>query len=164
MDCKLIRRDVTAPERAKPYSGCVSYKSVEYRLMCDMQMPRSAAELVVLIAEDNTLNQKIIVRMVRSLGCSVDAVATGLEAIDAVLRRRYDVVLMDIRMPDMNGLDATRSIRRQLPADQQPHIYALTAGIGPDERQACYDVGMNGFVAKPVVMDQLALLFSELAN
>ena len=132
--------------------------------MSDVQTLRSAAELVVLIAEDNVLNQKIIVRMVRGLGCSVDAVANGLEAIDAVQRRRYDVVLMDIRMPDMNGLEATRSIRQQLPADQQPHIYALTAGIGPDERQACYEVGMNGFVAKPVEVEQLALLFSELAN
>jgi CheY-like chemotaxis protein len=132
--------------------------------MSDVQTPTSASGLAVLIAEDNLLNQKIIVRMVRGLGCEVDAVANGLEVMAAVKRRRYDVVLMDIRMPDMNGLEATRRIREQLPADEQPHIYALTAGIGPDERQACYDVGMEGFVAKPVVLEQLAALFATLAR
>lgn len=128
--------------------------------MSDIQASQPGPELAVLIAEDNLLNQRIIVRMVRSLGCSVDAVVTGVEVLEAVQRRRYDIVLMDIRMPDMNGLEATRLIRSQLPADQQPRVYALTAGIGPEERQACYDVGMDGFVAKPVVLEQLALLFS----
>jgi CheY-like chemotaxis protein len=118
------------------------------------------APLVVLVAEDNSLNQKIIVRMVHNLGCSVDAVANGLEVIEAVRRRRYDIVLMDIRMPDMNGLEATQAIRRELPPDQQPRIYALTAGVSPEERQACFDTGMDGFVAKPVVIEQLAQLFA----
>ena len=132
--------------------------------MSDVQTPTSASGLAVLIAEDNLLNQKIVVRMVRGLGCEADAVANGLEVMDAVKRRRYDVVLMDIRMPDMNGLEATRRIREQLPPHEQPHIYALTAGIGPDERQACYDVGMEGFVAKPVVLGELAALFAALAR
>lgn len=132
--------------------------------MPDMQTPQPAPGLSVLVAEDNSLNQKIVVRMVRSLGCSVDAVANGLEVMEAVQRKRYDIVLMDIRMPDMNGLEATRLIRQQLPADQQPRIYALTAGIGPEERQSCYDVGMDGFVAKPVVMEQLSTLFATLSR
>jgi CheY-like chemotaxis protein len=75
-----------------------------------------------------------------------------------VRHRRYDIVLMDIRMPEMNGLEATAAIRNELPSDQQPRIYALTAGVSPDERQACFDAGMDGFVAKPVVMEQLAQL------
>ena len=132
--------------------------------MSDLQPSQPPSALYVLVAEDNSLNQKIVVRMVRSLGCHVDAVANGLEVMAAVGRRRYDVVLMDIRMPEMNGLEATRLIRQQLPADQQPRVYALTAGIGPDERQACYDVGMDGFVAKPVVLEQLATLFATLAR
>jgi CheY-like chemotaxis protein len=131
--------------------------------MSTVQTLQQAPELVVLVAEDNTLNQKIVVRMVRSLGCSVDAAANGLEVIDAVQRRHYHVVLMDIRMPDMNGLEATRFIRQQLPADQQPRIFALTAGIGPEDRQACFDVGMDGFVAKPVVLEQLSALFACLS-
>ncbi len=132
--------------------------------MSDVQTPRPASNLSVLVAEDNSLNQKIVVRMVRSFGCSVDAVANGLEVMAAVQCRRYDIVLMDIRMPDMNGIEATRLIRQQLPPDQQPRIYALTAGIGPEERQACHDAGMDGFVAKPVVMEELAALFSAAAR
>ena len=132
--------------------------------MSDGQIPTSASGLAVLIAEDNLLNQKIVMRMVRSLGCDADAVANGLEVMDAIGRRRYDVVLMDIRMPELNGIEATRRIRAQLPAEEQPHIYALTAGIGPEERQACHDVGMEGFVAKPVVLEQLAALFATLVR
>ena len=140
------------------------HRRVKYALMSDRQPSQPASDLFVLVAEDNSLNQKIVVRMVRSLGCNVEAVANGLEVMEAVQRRRYDVVLMDIRMPEMNGLEATRLIRQQLPADQQPRVYALTAGIGPDERQACYDVGMDGFVAKPVVLEQLASLFAKLSR
>ena len=132
--------------------------------MSERQPSQPAADLSVLVAEDNSLNQKIVVRMVRSFGCYVEAVANGLEVMEAVHRRRYDIVLMDIRMPEMNGLEATRLIRQQLPADQQPRVYALTAGIGPEERQACYDVGMDGFVAKPVVMEQLASLLATLSR
>lgn len=152
----------------KLFVGMCSYgfkhRLVKYGLMSDSQPSQPASDLFVLVAEDNSLNQKIVVRMVRSLGCNVEAVANGLEVMEAVQRRRYDVVLMDIRMPEMNGLEATRLIRQQLPADQQPRVYALTAGIGPDERQACYDVGMDGFVAKPVVLEQLASLFAKLSR
>jgi CheY-like chemotaxis protein len=118
---------------------------------------------IVLVAEDNPLNQKIVVRMVRGLGCTVDAVGTGLEVVAAVRGRRYDFVLMDIRMPDMNGIEAAEAIRRELPPEQRPRIFALTAGVSPDERQACYDAGMEGFVSKPVVVEQLALLFGPAA-
>jgi CheY-like chemotaxis protein len=135
---------------------------MEKYTMADAQPPRFFAGLAVLVAEDNPLNQKIVVRMVSSLGCRVDAAATGREAVARVREQRYDIVLMDIRMPDINGLEATRLIRAELPLEQQPHIYALTAGVGPDERQTCFDVGMDGFVAKPVNLEQLALLFTDI--
>lgn len=117
--------------------------------------------LRVLVAEDNLMNQRLICHFVRTLGCDADAVATGVEAVAAVQQRRYDLVLMDVRMPEMNGLDATRAIRT-LPAEQQPHIYALTAGVAPDERQVCLDAGMEGFLAKPIERAQLAELFAQL--
>jgi CheY-like chemotaxis protein len=132
--------------------------------MIDVRPPRTVADLAVLVAEDNPLNQKIIVRMVHSLGCRVDAAATGYEVVAAVRARHYDLVLMDVRMPDMNGLEATRLIRAELPPERQPLIYALTAGVGPDERQTCFDVGMDGFVAKPVNLEQLALLLATLTT
>ncbi len=132
--------------------------------MSEISTAQPPASLWVLVAEDNDLNQRIIVRMVRGLGCQVETAATGLEVLRALEARRFDVVLMDIRMPDMNGLEATRLIRRDLPADRQPHIYALTAGVAPDERQACFDAGMEGFVAKPLVIEQLAALLAGLAG
>jgi CheY-like chemotaxis protein len=67
---------------------------------------------------------------------------------------------MDIRMPEMDGLEAARCLRRQLAVEQQPRIYALTAGIAAEDRQACFDAGMDGFVAKPVVKEQLEELFA----
>jgi CheY-like chemotaxis protein len=137
---------------------------MEQVCMCQMSAAPSLASLWVLVAEDNVLNLRIIVRMVRGLGCQVETAANGLEVISALEARRYDVVLMDIRMPAMNGLDATRQIRRELPPDRQPRIYALTAGVAPDERQACFDAGMDGFVAKPIVMEQLAALLEGLVG
>ncbi len=116
----------------------------------------------VLVAEDNLLNQKVIVRLVRSLGCDVEAAGTGFEVVAACTRRRFDVVLMDVRMPKMDGLEAARQLRQELPAEQQPHIYAMTAGVTAEDRQACLDAGMDGFVDKPVVREQLEQLLAAL--
>lgn len=126
------------------------------------QILKPPSGLKVLVAEDNLLNQKVIVRLVQSIGCDVEAVANGCEVVAACARCRFDVVLMDIRMPEMDGLEAARCLRRQLPVEMQPYIYALTAGIAAEDRQACYDAGMNGFVAKPVVREQLEELFAVL--
>lgn len=123
-----------------------------------------ATSLRVLVAEDNVLNQKVIVRLVRSLGCEVEAAANGNEVLAACRARRFDVVLMDIRMPEMDGLEAARRLRAELPAEQQPHIYALTAGIAPEDRQACFDAGLEGFVAKPVLREDLAALLAGLGR
>ena len=123
-----------------------------------------ASSLRVLVAEDNVLNQKVIVRLVRSLGCAVEVAANGLEVLAACRTCRFDLVLMDIRMPEMDGLEAARRLRAELPAGQQPHIYALTAGIAPEDRQACFEAGMEGFVAKPVLREDLQALLAGLAN
>jgi CheY-like chemotaxis protein len=127
----------------------------------EAQQPLAA--LQVLVAEDNLINQKVIVRVVRSLGCVVEAVADGRAVLDACRNRCFDVVLMDVRMPEMDGLEAARWLRGQLPAAQQPRIYAMTAGVAPEDRQACLDAGMDGFVAKPIVREELAALLAQLA-
>ena len=121
-----------------------------------------ASSLRVLVAEDNALNQKVIVRLVRSLGCEVEVAANGYEVLAACRTCRFDLVLMDIRMPEMDGLEAARLLRAELPIEQQPHIYALTAGIAPEDRQACFEAGMEGFVAKPVLREDLAALLGGL--
>ena len=108
--------------------------------------------LVVLVAEDNPANQIIIRRMLQFLETEVDVVRTGQEAIEAVDRKRYDLVLMDINMPELDGITATERLRK---AGQSVPILALTAAVIEEERRACLEAGMDGFIAKPVRLDTL---------
>ncbi|MCX4246232.1 response regulator [Paraliomyxa miuraensis] len=105
--------------------------------------------LRILVAEDNAINIKLTLRMLERLGYDADAVGNGHEVLRALLRTPYDVILMDVQMPDMDGLEATRQIR----ADRhgpQPRIIALTANAMESDRQACLDAGMNDYLSKPV--------------
>lgn len=112
--------------------------------------------LRVLLAEDNIVNQKVGRLMLHKLGHHVDVVANGAEAVESVGRIAYDAVLMDVEMPEMDGLEATRMIRRDLAAGQQPLIVALTASALVSDRQACIEAGMNDYLAKPVRLADLA--------
>ncbi|MDQ1676772.1 MAG: hypothetical protein QOC93_1916 [Actinomycetota bacterium] len=111
--------------------------------------------LRILLAEDNAVNQRVGQLMLARIGHRVDTVANGREALDAVLRQPYDVVLMDIHMPEMDGLEATRRIRTQVAADRQPHIVAVTASALISDRDACAAAGMDGYLAKPVRAKEL---------
>jgi signal transduction histidine kinase/CheY-like chemotaxis protein len=115
-----------------------------------------ARPLRVLVAEDNQVNQTVATMMLARLGYRADVVANGLEAIEAVRRIRYDVILMDVQMPVLDGLDATRRIRAELPADRQPAIIALTANALQDDRAACEAAGMDDYLTKPVRPADLA--------
>jgi signal transduction histidine kinase/DNA-binding NarL/FixJ family response regulator len=111
--------------------------------------------LRILVAEDNPVNQQVALGLLRRRGHSVDVVATGLAAVEAVGRRPYDVVLMDVHMPEMDGIEATRQIRR-LPGEAgQVPIIALSASAMKDETDACMAAGMLGHLAKPI--DPVAL-------
>jgi signal transduction histidine kinase/DNA-binding response OmpR family regulator len=103
-----------------------------------------------LVAEDNTVNQLVIVRMLEARGIVADVAATGVEAIDAWSRVPYDLVLMDCRMPEMDGYEATREIRRREEGGRRTPIVAMTAAALPADRQRCLDAGMDAHVAKPV--------------
>jgi CheY-like chemotaxis protein len=106
--------------------------------------------LRILIAEDNLANQKVAQLMLDKQGHRVDAAADGREAVAAAHREHYDVILMDAQMPTMDGLEATRTIRAELPPDEQPYIIGLTAGAFTEDRNACLAAGMNDFLTKPV--------------
>ena len=110
--------------------------------------------LRVLLAEDNAVNQKVAVRILERIGLQTDVVANGLEAVEAVGRQTYDVVLMDVQMPEMDGLEATRMIRAR--GGRQPHVIALTANAMEGDREACIEAGADDYVSKPVSVSSLA--------
>ena len=110
--------------------------------------------LTILIAEDNAINQKVAQSMLRKLGYSADLAANGLEVLAAVAVRSYDVILMDVQMPQLDGLEATREIRRRWPG-QRPRIIAMTANVMQGDRAVCMDAGMDDYMAKPVRREDL---------
>jgi CheY-like chemotaxis protein/HPt (histidine-containing phosphotransfer) domain-containing protein len=112
--------------------------------------------LRILLAEDNAMNQKVALRLLERLGYHADVAVNGLEAIAALERQPYDVVLMDMQMPELDGLDATRRICEQWPPETRPHIVAMTANALPEDREACFAAGMNDYVAKPIRSEELA--------
>jgi PAS domain S-box-containing protein len=114
------------------------------------------SSLRVLLAEDNAVNQKLALRLLERLGYHADVAWNGVEVLDALERQPYDVVLMDVQMPELDGLDATRRICERWPDGQRPHIIAMTANAMAEDREACLAAGMDGYVAKPIRPDELA--------
>jgi CheY-like chemotaxis protein len=119
--------------------------------------------LRVLVAEDNAVNQKVIALMLQRLGHRVDTVANGAEAIAAVERAPYDVVLMDVQMPEIDGIAATRAIRA-MPSQQATPVVALTANVFAEDRARCTEAGMTDFLAKPVRRDELIALLARVVG
>jgi CheY-like chemotaxis protein len=111
--------------------------------------------LKILLAEDNVSSQKVAVQILMRLGYRADVVANGIEVLQALERQPYDLVLMDVRMPEMDGLEATRIIRQRWPGDG-PTIIAVTAYALQGDREKCFEAGMNDYISKPVKMAELA--------
>jgi PAS domain S-box-containing protein len=111
--------------------------------------------LTILVAEDNTVNQKVVQQLLAYLGYRADVVANGLEVLDALERQNYDVVLMDVQMPLMDGLEATRRLRLRYGAQQLPRVIAMTANAMPGDREKCLAAGMDAYVSKPLELDDI---------
>lgn len=107
----------------------------------------------VLVAEDNLVNQQVILHILKKLGYEPDIVADGREAVSVATEQSYDLVLMDMQMPEMDGLEATRVIRNTL--EQQPVIIALTANTMQGDEEECLQAGMNDYIGKPLNLDEL---------
>lgn len=113
-----------------------------------------ARQPLVLLAEDDPINQRVIQAMIDRLGCRCEVVGNGIQALEAVRQKAFDLVLMDCLMPEMDGYEATQIIR-QLELGSPPHILALTARSGRENQTACQKIGMDGFLAKPLTLIQL---------
>jgi PAS domain S-box-containing protein len=118
-------------------------------------LPPQSLDLRVLLVEDNAVNQKVALRMLQRLGLKADTAANGLEALDALGRQPYDLVFMDVQMPEMDGLEATRRICQRWPAAERPRIVAMTADALEGDRERCIEAGMDDYVSKPVTLEAL---------
>jgi CheY-like chemotaxis protein/HPt (histidine-containing phosphotransfer) domain-containing protein len=111
--------------------------------------------LRMLLAEDNAINQKVALQLLRKMGYRADVAGNGLEVLEALDRQPYDVVLMDMQMPEMDGLAATRRIREVLTDLERPYIVAMTANTMQGDREACLEAGMDDYVGKPIRVGEL---------
>ena len=128
-------------------------------------MPAEPTVLRILVAEDNAINQRVAVRMLERAGCRVDTVANGMDALTAVAHTEYDLVLMDVQMPDMDGLEAAAEIRRiEAGGGQRVPIVALTAHAFPEDRARCLAAGMDDYLEKPIVAARLAGMLERWAR
>ena len=118
--------------------------------------------LRILVAEDNPSNQKVMVEMLKRMGYWPDAVADGREVIESLERRPYDIVFMDVRMPEMDGLKATQEIRKRWPING-PKVIAITAYALSGDREKCLEAGMDDYIAKPVQKGELAGILKRYA-
>ncbi|MDQ1262864.1 MAG: hypothetical protein QG575_2045, partial [Euryarchaeota archaeon] len=125
----------------------------ELLLPATCQENRARKQLCIMLAEDNVVNQKVATRMLERLGYKADIAANGCQVLGALQRHPYDVVLMDVQMPDMDGLEATRRIRRM--PGRRPYIIAMTAHAMKGDREECLEAGMDDYVSKPVRIEEL---------
>jgi PAS domain S-box-containing protein len=113
----------------------------------------STYPMQILVAEDNAINQKLILRFLSKFGYTADAVANGIEVLRILRQKKYDIILMDVQMPEMDGLTATEHILEEYKTDYQPVIIAMTANAMPGDKEICFAAGMQDYMSKPITLD-----------
>ncbi|MBF0282013.1 MAG: response regulator [Zetaproteobacteria bacterium] len=119
------------------------------------------SQMRVLVAEDNAVNQMVVTHVLKKFGIETTLVGSGKEAVDICLTQSFDIILMDMHMPIMNGCEATQTIRAMGEAIAQPKIYALTADAMVEQMKTCLEMGMDGFLSKPFGINDLFLVLQE---
>jgi signal transduction histidine kinase/CheY-like chemotaxis protein len=120
--------------------------------------------LRILLAEDNVVNQKLALRLLQQMGYRADVASNGIEAVESIERQPYDVVLMDVQMPEMDGLAAAREINRRSPDGTRPRIVAMTANAMQGDREECLAAGMDDYLTKPIRVDQLVEALNQVQS
>ncbi|GAB6989695.1 response regulator [Paenibacillus pini] len=120
--------------------------------------------LRILVAEDNAVNQKLLLRVLQKMGYSADVVTNGLEVIQILGNRHYDLVFMDVQMPVMDGIEATQRIMKQMDASKRPVIIAVTANARQEDKEKCLNAGMSDYVSKPLRINDVQRLLEYWAN
>jgi CheY-like chemotaxis protein len=128
----------------------------------DPQMA-SRHPLRILLAEDNVVNQKLALRLLQQMGYRADLASNGIEAIESIERQVYDVVLMDVQMPEMDGLEASKRITTRWGIAERPRIVAMTANAMQGDREMCIEAGMDDYVTKPIRVDALVEALQRVA-
>jgi len=120
--------------------------------------------LHILVADDNLVNRTVMLRLLSQLGYQADLAENGREVIAALERRHYDIVLMDVQMPELDGLETTRLIHQRWVRGSRPRIIAITANDLPEDRESCLRVGMDGYLVKPLQIDTLQAMLVHWGN
>jgi two-component system sensor histidine kinase/response regulator len=120
--------------------------------------------LQILVAEDNIINQRVAMGILLQFGYRTDLVVSGKEAVEAVERQKYDLLFMDIQMPDMDGLEATRQICSRMSPSERPYIVAMTANAMKEDRDLCLSAGMDDYLSKPIRRDEIRAVIERAAK
>ena len=125
------------------------------RLITKYSLRESQKRLDVLVVEDNIINQKVAAHMLQKFGNSVVLANNGLEALQVLKKKKFDLILMDVQMPKMDGLEATKRIRKEEKTGQHIPIFALTAHAMQGDKESCLEVGMDDYLSKPLKAEEL---------
>jgi len=154
-DHACLTKPVKPSQLQRILTNIISMQLVQRSEVKAVDKEVQASSLRILLAEDNATSQKVALQMLKRMGYKADVVANGIEALQALERQLYDLVLMDLRMPEMDGLQATRIIRQRWP-DNGPKIIAVTAYALQGDKEKCIEAGMDDYISKPVKVSELA--------
>ncbi len=154
----VLSKPVKSAHLFKVLSDCLGTGEVTLKPRAPAVDEKSLGEthpLRILVVEDNPVNQKVAVRILERFGYLADVAGNGVEALEAVGRQAYDLVFMDVQMPEMDGLEATRRIRSEVSPTRHPRIVAMTANALKGDREQCLAAGMDSYISKPVRMEEI---------
>ncbi|MBU2646466.1 response regulator [bacterium] len=153
----VLNLTVVAPENVTPQPADETEQPVPWDTSFSLKYP-----LTILVAEDNALNQKLIHKVLEKLGYTPELVSNGLEAVEASRKKTFDLIFMDLHMPKMDGIEASRIINGEMKTPGKPKIIALTANVSEEVKQTCLAAGMTDYTTKPLKIDHLYTLLQKI--